>query len=48
MIKELFDLLNTIDNVEDMDVIAYHVRKRHQLLADRERLERKLKAYTHI
>jgi len=42
MIQELLDILSQIDSVEDMDVIAYHVRKRHELLAKQAKLAKHL------
>ena len=37
MVQELLDLISKVDNVEDMDVIMYHVRRRQLILVNQEK-----------
>ena len=42
MVKEILELLSYIDNVEDMDVIAYHVKRRQEILIKQAKLTKQL------
>ena len=45
MVQEILHLISAIDTVEDMDIVAYHVKRRHELLAKQDKAAKLLKSF---
>ena len=41
-VKEVLDLIDGIDNVEDLDTLAYVIRKKQEVLINRAKLVKEL------